>query len=609
MCGIVGIINTDNESVKQSTINEMLASIKYRGPDDEGVYINNNVGFGHVRLSIIDLSNAGHQPMISSNGRFVIVFNGEIYNYLELKNELKHNYEFRTATDTEVILAAFEKWGTGCLNKFNGMFAFAIYDTINKTVYLVRDRIGIKPLYYIQENNSIIFASDIPAILRILKNGPKENNKTICDYLLFNRVAHSESSFFLNIKKLQHSHMCTINNGKMHISRWYNLRENINNPIVSNEEFLTLFKSSINLRLRSDVPVGVALSGGLDSSAILSMINKKFNNSNIHSFSAIYGQNQKGDESSFINEFSDQLENIHFIKPTAESLIRDIDDYITALVEPVPGTSEYAEFKVMELAKNYCTVVLNGQGADETMAGYIYYFGFYFKELLLQLKIAKLLSEIKNYKRIHITNDGLNAFIYLLLPNWLKSNRYLLNRRYIKNEFIKENYIENEITKVLYSSRTLKESFINHFEYKFEHHLSWGDRSSMWFSLEMRFPFLDHNLVERLLATENEKIIGDGITKRILRESMKDILPYKIANRYDKVGFETPEGDWLRNTKVKEMVLDTFSSRSFAEREIINARKLLNMMELHVKSQKDYSHEIWKCFHLEYWFRKFIDKP
>jgi asparagine synthase (glutamine-hydrolysing) len=547
--------------------------------------------------------------MISSNGRFVIVFNGEIYNYLELKNELKHNYEFRTATDTEVILAAFEKWGTGCLNKFNGMFAFAIYDTINKTVYLVRDRIGIKPLYYIQENNSIIFASDIPAILRILKNGPKENNKTICDYLLFNRVAHSESSFFLNIKKLQHSHMCTINNGKMHISRWYNLRENINNPIVSNEEFLTLFKSSINLRLRSDVPVGVALSGGLDSSAILSMINKKFNNSNIHSFSAIYGQNQKGDESSFINEFSDQLENIHFIKPTAESLIRDIDDYITALVEPVPGTSEYAEFKVMELAKNYCTVVLNGQGADETMAGYIYYFGFYFKELLLQLKIAKLLSEIKNYKRIHITNDGLNAFIYLLLPNWLKSNRYLLNRRYIKNEFIKENYIENEITKVLYSSRTLKESFINHFEYKFEHHLSWGDRSSMWFSLEMRFPFLDHNLVERLLATENEKIIGDGITKRILRESMKDILPYKIANRYDKVGFETPEGDWLRNTKVKEMVLDTFSSRSFAEREIINARKLLNMMELHVKSQKDYSHEIWKCFHLEYWFRKFIDKP
>ena len=244
MCGIAGIINYNNKQVEEKEIRVMMRKMKHRGPDDEGVFIDKNVGLGFVRLSILDLSSAGHQPMFSNDDRFVIVFNGEVYNYIELREELKHKYQFKTGTDTEVILTAYQEWGEQCLDKFNGMFAFVIYDTKTKKIFVARDRFGIKPFYYYQDNEQFIFASEIKSILPLLNN-IKANDKIIYDYLLFNRTDHTEETFFNNIKKLQHGTWLKIYENDLTIKRWYNLTDKIQRKCyLSPKQYKELFKNS-----------------------------------------------------------------------------------------------------------------------------------------------------------------------------------------------------------------------------------------------------------------------------------------------------------------------------------------------------------------------------
>ena len=279
MCGICGIINLNFQPVQGSSIRRMMQLQKHRGPDDEGLFIEENVGLGFVRLSIIDLSSAGHQPMYSYDNRFVIVFNGEIFNYIEIRNELSHvGFQFRTGTDTEVLLASYKHWGEDCLNHFNGMWAFVIYDRQEKNLFGSRDRFGIKPFYYYLTNDFLAFASEIPPLLSLIPGKPTADHQTIFDYLVFNRTDQTERTFFNEIKKLQHGHSFTLDHDKpinnknlIEISRWYNLREKVNsaNEFTSPDEYRELLSDAIRLRLRSDVPVGVCLSGGLDSSSIV----------------------------------------------------------------------------------------------------------------------------------------------------------------------------------------------------------------------------------------------------------------------------------------------------------------------------------------------------
>ena len=604
MCGICGIINFNNEEADVRSLHKMMQVMKHRGPDDEGVFVDGNTGLGFVRLSILDLSDAGHQPMCDKSGRYIIVFNGEIFNYIELKEELKSVYDFKTGTDTEVVLAAFKEWGEDCIHRFNGMWAFTIYDKQTKKIFISRDRFGIKPFYYYHDKNRFIFASDIPPILKVLETKPKANSQAVYDYLLFNRTNYSEQTFFENIFKLPHSHNIRFNNNSPEVYRWYNLKENIDEAFVSEDGFRSSLLLSIKQQLRSDVSVGICLSGGLDSTSILSLASKF---TDIPAFSAVYEKGDKADESEYINEFKEVINNIEFTKPTGESLLNDLEDYIEAMVEPIPGTSEYAEFKVMQLAKKHCTVVLNGQGADEEMAGYLTFFGYYFKELFKQAKFRQLWKEIKAYKRTHKENTGIKWFLFLLLPVAFKDNSLLFRDSCLSKGFLSAHKASKNLTSNLYNSATLNEALINHFEYKFEHHLSWADRSGMWFSMETRFPFLDHRFAEKTLALPNEKKISKGITKKILRDSMKGILPEKIRMRMDKVGYETPEDNWFREPKLKAFIKDVLSSDSFRNRPFFNHKCLLDKINQHFEGKINIGKEIWKWIHLELWFRRWID--
>lgn len=611
MCGICGIIQFNQQPIQEAPIREMMYVMKHRGPDDEGVFIEKSVGLGFVRLSILDLSQAGHQPFQSNDGRYVIVLNGEIYNYIELRETLREKgYVFKSNTDTEVVLNGYMEWGEECLDRFNGMWAFAIYDKKEKIVFAARDRFGIKPFYYYSKKDAFVFASDIAPLLKVRPQLAQPNDSVIFDYLLTNRTNHTAGTFFNDIKKLQHGHKITIkvNKGKVIINKWYSLSKNKSGGYSSSEQFGDDFVSAISLQLRSDVPIGLCLSGGLDSSSIGATISKTIGRKDIHSFSAVYGKGQKGDESEFINEFNGYIDNIHFTNPTIDSFVDDMEQFISTLGEPVPGTSEYAEFKVMELAKDYCTVVLNGQGADEYMAGYPYLIGFYLKQRFLELKWLKLLNEVYQYYKIHKSIYPLQTGVFYLLPSWLKEQFMLKKMGYIQSNFYdeyskrKENYIFTQ----LYASKTLRESFLNHFEYKFEHHLLWADKAGMRFSLETRFPFLDHHLVEKMLHTDTSLIYTKGVTKIILRQAMKGILPEKVRNRMDKVGYETPEDVWFRTKKFKELFFDIINSSSFQSRPYFNKEQVIRLYSRHL-SGKNNGREIWKIIHLELWFRKFID--
>ncbi len=611
MCGIVGKIDFNSKSIKEHSIKSMMQKIKHRGPDDEGLFIDNNIGLGFVRLSIIDLSLAGHQPMVSDDSRYVIVFNGEVYNYIELREELKKlGYKFRSSSDTEVVLKSYQEWGKDALNRFNGMWAFVIYDTITKEIFGARDRFGIKPFYYYKDSESFIFASEIKALKEEIKSPLSINEQAVFDYLSFNRTDYSNRTFYSEIYKIPHGHSFTLNpNGEFKLDRWYDLKSNCNkNRDINSSDYLELFESSLKLRMRSDVPVGVCLSGGLDSSSIVSILAKKLDIKDIRSFSAVYEKGQRGDESDFIEEMRSYLNNMNYTTPTADSLFEDMEDFIENLDEPVPTTSIYAQYKVMKLAKKGVKVTLDGQGADEQLAGYMYFYGFYFKELLKELSLIKLSSEIFHYLRVQKSLFAIKAFLFFLLPSKLKIKLKVKKLSYIQSDFYKNHNVSNILAEELYGAKSLKESLINHFEYKLEHLLKWEDLNSMRFSIESRVPFLDYRLVEQTLSLYNENYIKKGVTKYILRESVKSIVPEKIRARYDKIGFATPEDEWFRESYFQERIMDILENPTDRFKKYINTKSAIEMYKKHLNGEANCSRDIWKWINLDLWLKnnKFI---
>jgi len=616
MCGICGIVNLASKTVEEASIRKMMQIMKHRGPDDDGEFIERYVGLGFVRLSIIDLSSAGHQPMSSIDGRYILIFNGEIYNYIELRDELKSlGHVFRTQTDTEVLLNAFMEWGEACLQHFNGMWAFVIYDRIEKKIFAARDRYGIKPFYYLQTGSYLAFASEIPPLLSLLERKPNPDYQTIFDYLVFNRTDQTENTFFGEIKKLQHGHSFDIQlteergqKAEVRIKKWYDLRSNLKEPFKSPEEFKEMLSSAVGLRMRSDVPVGVCLSGGLDSSSIVSILLKDYEKKDLNTFSAVYEKDQFGDETEYINEYKPFLKNMFFTTPTSETLQADLANFVKAHGEPIPSTSPYAQFKVMELAKGKVVVTLDGQGADEELAGYHYFYGFFFKDLLKHGRLGKLSIEMFQYLIKHHSLYGLKTFLYFLMPEKLKTRLRVNEKGYLNQEFVEKYQSGNSIAGNLYNSGSLHDALLDHFEYKLEHLLKWEDRNSMWFSLEARVPFLDYRLVEKTLATSGDLIIRKGMTKHILRESMKGILPEKIRMRRDKVGFDTPQDEWFKKPMWRNMISEILNSKSFAGRGMINPKAAINLFQSHISGKANVSKEIWKLVQLELWHRQFIDK-
>ncbi|MCB9330177.1 MAG: asparagine synthase (glutamine-hydrolyzing) [Lewinellaceae bacterium] len=617
MCGISGIIHLDGKPVPEAQLSAMMGAMKHRGPDDEGAFTESGLGLGFVRLSILDLSPAGHMPMFSADERYVLIFNGEIFNYIELREELLSlGHQFRTTGDSEVLLAAYVQWGEAMLHRMNGMWAFVIFDRKEKVVFGARDRFGVKPFYYCVDGTRIIFGSEIPSILTVLGRKPRPDEEVIFNYLAFNRTDQGADTFFKEVKKLNHGHFFKVriapgqsaSEPAFRPQRWYNLREQLKAPFKNPEEYRELFKSAVGLRLRSDVPVGVCLSGGLDSSSIVSMLLKDFDKKDLNTFSAIYGSGQTGDESSFINLYQGQLKNMYSVQPDEHSLMADIENFICAQFEPVPSTSTYAQYKVMQLAQQHVTVTLDGQGADEELAGYHYFFGFHFKNLLRKGKLGSLVSEMGHYYGKHRSLYGIKSFVFFLLPAFLRTRLRVMEKGYLHSDFFQANSGgADTIAGDLYGSPSLQDALLNHFEFKLEHLLKWEDRNSMWFSLEARVPFLDYRLVEHTLALPDELIIHEGMTKHILREAMKGTLPEEIRMRRDKIGFETPQDEWFRTPIFQKYIRDIIHADSFKNRGILDIKNVHQLYQQHLDRQGSYAREIWKWIHLEKWYNRFID--
>jgi len=603
MCGICGIVNRTGERVRASDIKAMMNILKRRGPDDEGMWVRDNVGLGHTRLSIIDLTKAGRQPMFDSLGNYCILHNGEVYNYVELRKVLKHKYEFTSQTDTEVILYAYLEWGTACLERFNGMFAFVIYDIRDDSLFIARDRYGIKPMYYYLDNELFVFASEIQAILEVVPEQIVVDDSAIFDYLVFNRTDQSANTFFKNIKRLEHGYYLILRNATTTFRRWYFLSEHLGIPFESPHEFKEVFEDAIRLRLRSDVPVGVCLSGGLDSSSITSIMTKVMHKRDLQTFSAVYGNDTEGDESAYVDLLKADVFRMHRILPTVNTLLKDIGSFILCHGEPVPSTGPYAQYKVMELAKDNVKVLLDGQGGDEILAGYHYFFGSYLRQLLFRLRLVLFVRELAAYYEKHKSLYALKSMIFYLLPNMMKSQARLIGRNYLNRDFYARERLNTRLPETLFNAQTLQESLLYHFAYKLEHLLKWEDRNSMWFSLESRVPFLDHRLVEKTLSLTPEKIICNGMTKHILRQAMKGVIPEEIRTRRDKVGFLTPEQGWFRTEEFQTFTYNLINSDTFRKRPYFDHKKCLQLYKAHVGRKANISRDIWKWINLELWLR------
>ena len=602
MCGIFGFVDKKsrlNESSKAEIGVQMASILSYRGPDNQGLYFSGNSLIGHVRLSIIDLSSAGSQPMSDTNNRFQIVFNGEIFNYIELREELKERYTFVTNTDTEVLLAAYIVWGQSCLEKLNGMFAFAILDVENETIFIARDRFGIKPFYYYNDDDFLVFASEITPILGFKKNW-EVNSKAVVNYLLLNRVAYDEETFFSNVFRLKPSHAMLIENSKFSIFRWYELSKTKAKGFEKNEDFYELLRESLKFTLRSDVPVGITLSGGLDSGSILSTIIYEDYLDSINTYSAVYDEKGSFNEFGNIQAYSSKILEKHYTYPNLNEYLTIFDNYIKCYVEPTPDMSTFAQFCVFGSVNGKNKVLLDGQGADESLGGYIYFFGLYFKELLYRFQWLMLIKELAHYLLFRRSNEALKYFLFYLIPPPVKLWFIKNNLKFIKSRWI--SYLHPRVIKDLYGANSLSAGSLAHFEHKFEHQLIWGDRSSMWYSIEVRFPFLDHRLVERLIRTKPSKLLKNGITKVLLRDVMNGILPNQIRLDKRKIGYETPGEQWVRKPEYILYFKSIIENNRFIE-EYADTRALIKKVENGHLKEKDVS----KFLHLARWKQLFID--
>lgn len=545
----------------------MTNALAHRGPDAEGHWINSTVALGNRRLSIIDLSEAGNQPLHYLD-RYTIIHNGEVYNYIELKDELqKKGYKFSSKTDTEVIVAAYDNWKEECVEHFDGMFAFAIWDEREKELFAARDRFGEKPFFYFIDKEQFVFASEMKA-LWAAGIERKVNLKLLFNYLTIGYVDNPnipEETFFENISKLPAASCLRFSFEAFQLSifdYWDIDIENENEKITDGEaidKFAGLFQRSIKRRLRSDVPIGTSLSGGLDSSSVIATLYSFTNQqSAITAFSAVFPNFEK-DESPFAKNVADKFHLEHFtVTPDAASLYSEFEKLFYYQEEPFSSTSIYAQYKVYELAKlRGIKVLLDGQGADETLAGYHKYFKWYWQELFRKRKLLSS-RELTSAKDLGITERFTwKNRIAALFPEFASiflEKQYLVNA--LRHEDLTTDFLRLQSKEAYYITPEIFSLngvlYFNTCMHGLEELLRYADRNSMANSREVRLPFLDHELVEFIFTLPANFKIRNGWTKWLLRESMKNKLPPGIVWRRDKTGFEPPQQQWLSD---KNMLL------------------------------------------------------
>jgi asparagine synthase (glutamine-hydrolysing) len=549
MCGITGILRFDNELIKIQHIKNMTDAIVHRGPDDEGQWVSKskNIGLGHRRLSIIDLSKNARQPMHYLN-RFSIVYNGEIYNYLELKATLKlKNYHFSSRSDTEVLLALYAEKGKKMLQDLDGMFAFAIWDSLKKELFCARDRFGEKPFFYYKDKNVFVFASEMKALWAYgIPKSVKEDR--IQSYVETGSIESENSkneTYFYNINSLDSASLLSIKlDGNIDVSEYWNLDSIKTNTNISFNEaknkYFELFKQSVKNRLRSDVSVGSSLSGGIDSSSIVMLIDQlKLKGQTQKVFSARFKDFEK-DEGVYIDEILNNCNNLkgYNVWPEKYKILDFIEKVVFHQEEPFGSSSILAQWKVMEIAKDKnVTVLLDGQGADEYLAGYLPDYKSFLTQLFFENRAE--------YDIQFLRCQDLNTF-QGSIPHYLNTETFRMKiGRYKKQFFNQKIQYEKLKDRLKYklTSSGLKDL------------LRYADRNSMAFSREVRLPFLNHKLIEFIFSLPDDFLLKDGWTKYIHRKSFDKILPNKICWRKDKIGYEPPQQRWLNDENIKEIIL------------------------------------------------------
>lgn len=566
MCGIAGIISVAQQGVSEHKVQKAIASLHHRGPEYSKYWNSNGVAFGHCRLSIIDLSSRAQQPFHYAG--YTIVYNGEIYNYIEIREALiKKGYTFTTASDTEVVIAAYAAYGSQCLQRFDGAFAFAIWDEKEQTLFAARDRFGEKPFFFSVEEEQFFFASEIKALWQMgLKK--EVNSAMLYNFLTIGYVtnpADGKETFFSNILKLPAASFLTFKQGKpVEIESYWRLNINVSHRLTEQtamDTFTHLFAQSVSRRLRSDVAIGTSLSGGLDSSAVVAFCQQQSNRQYTHkSFTAIFPGFEKNEQQ--YAAFVAKKFNLHphYITIEEDEVVDLMNRLSFFQEEPVGAASALAQYKVFEAAKAAgVTVLLDGQGADEILAGYSKYYKWYWRELYAQKQLA-LSGEMAAAKALGVpASFGWLNKTASLFPHFAaslqqqKKERAAYRHPALNREFAfahkRHSYyslpVEFGLNQALHYNTTTN---------GLEELLRMADRNSMAHSVEVRLPFLSHELVEFLFTLPPHFKIHKGWSKWLLRKAAEPLLPEEIVWRKDKTGFEPPQKKWMENKQVQEAI-------------------------------------------------------
>jgi asparagine synthase (glutamine-hydrolysing) len=609
MCGIAGIILKRKTNFNLADKIVLMAdAIKHRGPDGEGFLLatsetitpyfntlkqtyqrkdlsyipqspisktgsNAFLAFAHRRLSIIDLSESGHQPMCSNNEKLWISFNGEIYNYIELRSELqKIGHQFFSESDTEVVLTAYREWGFACVEKFNGMWAFCIYDTEKQLCFASRDRLGVKPFYYSHQADFFSFASEQKAFTKAGLIKAEINQTALHSYLVNGTLENNASNFFEGITELWPGTNLVYDIQQQDVSThtYYHLKQQLNlkNNELTEDELIekisTAFTNAIKLRLRSDVEVGTCLSGGIDSSAIAVTI-AELTQKPFYCFTSIFKQ-QPFNEEYFADSVAKKINAKQVkVEPTLNGFLEEIDMLVYSQDVPIWDTSTYAQYKVMELAKqNNIKVVLDGQGADELFGGYHHHFVTLWNSLLLKGYFVQGVLEIAGARKTLA-----HPFIFYLKE--ILKQQYTFHKKHVdllfKSEFVQQEEMINPYTYF----NDLNDHLINDiYQTRLKSFLKCEDRCGMWHGVESRTPFSDDvELMNLLFSFNGSKKIKHGVSKYLLREAVKHKIPQEIYTRYDKKGFETPMQAWMQ--QMRPMLLEEIKSSNF---DFVNYKNL-----------------------------------
>jgi asparagine synthase (glutamine-hydrolysing) len=627
MCGINGILfRTSSEARKPNSyfhdiIDRMNTAVRHRGPDGEGSVIQYPLCLGHRRLSILDLSDHGAQPMFTADRTAVIVFNGEIYNYVEIADDLKaKGYTFTSHSDTEVILYAYKEYGFDCVKRFNGMWAFALYDFKKKLLFASRDRCGVKPFFYHLDEQAFAFSSEIKGLLQFT-SATNANLGKVYDYLAYGYRNNNADTFFQGIYELKPAHNLLIQHNQVQHQRYWDfdstgpLDQGHRSYEASQEEFLALFRDAVRIRFRSDVPVAILLSGGVDSTAITCMVDefierRELDYDQVRAFSASF-PGFALDEGERVREFVKSCKHVQLTEhlPSSQGLQANIQQLIYGLGEPVFSTTAFAHQDLMRGIRNAgIKVVLNGQGSDEAFCGYgRYILGYFLLDTLFSrpgtlFRQARAIKERMAFSYSYMLSQVFKSLISRRQASYLRGKYQEHVVDCLDPHFVRENYgYFWEEAMPLFSQDGLTAYLkANIRDHSFGQILHYEDHSSMQQSVEIRSPFIDYRLMEFAFSLPTAYKFDLGVTKRIIRDSLKDYLPSAIRDNHRKIGFATPIVSWLKDPAFRDFVFDLLHSESFRGKHIWNHSAIEARF---TQPDRFPQFPFWRVLNLELWSR------